>query len=151
MKMKKWACRWVGMVAALVWLSGCMTVPALVASDQYRAQYVGKPLTTLIDVFGLPTNEQAQAGGGKISTWEMGVQTSSVGVYYGYGVASGSSNSQAKRMTAYSDAQGNITDLRASGFELGNKREVTAAKTTNVYLGVVYGSLILSLLILMSI
>lgn len=131
--------------------SSCMSVPALVTADQYRAQYVGQPLTTLINEFGLPTNEQEQDDGGKICTWEMGVETSSVGLYHGYGVSSGSSQSKAQRMTAYADANGVITDLRSSGFQLGNIEEVQVAKRTNTYLGFIYGSTLLSMLLLLSI
>lgn len=133
-----------------VLLSGCMTVPDLVTSDAYKSEYVGKPLKVLIDEFGLPTNAEETDEGGKISTWELGTETSSVGVYVGYGVSTGSSTARAKRMTAYSDPAGIITDLRASGFEFGNQAEVQAAQKTNTYLGVIYASGLLSLFYLMS-
>jgi hypothetical protein len=139
------------LLGALMLMTSCITVPALVTSDQYRAQYLGRPLTTLIDDHGLPSSTQALEDGGQISTWEMGTTSSSVGMYHGYGVSSGTSSAKAQRMTAYSDSRGIITDLRSSGYEMGNEDQVRAVKTTNVYLGVLYGSLIFSLLVLMSI
>ena len=104
----------------------------------------------LIDDYGLPTNSEDLEDGVKVSTWEMGTETSSVGVYYGYGISSGTSNQQAKRMTAYSNAEGIVTDLRSSGYEMGNQKEVEAAQSTNTYLGIIYGSGIASLLFLLS-
>lgn len=136
--------------AMVISFTSCMTVPTLVTSDEYKSQYVGQPLKLLIDDYGLPTNSEELGDGTKVSTWEMGTETSSVGVYYGYGISSGTSNQQAKRMTAYSDAAGIVTDLRSSGYEMGNQKEVEAAQATNTYLGIIYGGGILSLFYLLS-
>jgi hypothetical protein len=138
------------LLAIVIGFSSCMTVPSLVTSEQYKSQYVDQPLKLLIDDYGLPTNSEELEDGTKVSTWEMGTETSSVSVYYGYGIASGTSNQQAKRMTAYANSEGIVTDLRSSGYEMGNKKEVDAAKATNTYLGIIYGSGIVSLLILLS-
>lgn len=136
--------------AMVISFTSCMTVPTLVTSDEYKSKYVGQPIKLLIDDYGLPTNSEDLEDGVKVSTWEMGTETSSVGVYYGYGISSGTSNQQAKRMTAYSNAEGIVTDLRSSGYEMGNQKEVEAAQSTNTYLGIIYGSGIASLLFLLS-
>ena len=132
-----------------VLFASCMPVPNLISTTSVRAQYVGQSESKLVVEHGVADQTMEDTDGGKICTWNLGTTTSGAAVNYGYGVYGTSSSQTAKKLTAFIDADGIITDLQTNGYSLGNEDEIQRAKQTNTYLGTLYGLGVVSFLILL--
>ena len=132
-----------------VLFASCMPVPNLISSTSVRARYVGQPESKLVVEHGVADQTMEEANGGKICTWNLGTTTNGAAVNYGYGVFGTTSSQTAKKLTAFIDADGSITDLQTNGYSLGNEDEILKAKQTNRYLGTLYGLGLVSFLVLL--
>tara|TARA_R110001592_G_scaffold277167_1_gene544257 strand:- start:3925 stop:4362 length:438 start_codon:yes stop_codon:yes gene_type:complete len=137
-------------LAAAVFAS-CMPVPNLLSTSSVRAQYIGYPESKLVVEHGVADQTMDDSKSGKICTWNLGTTTSGAAVNYGYGIYGTSSSQSAKKLTAFIDGDGIVTDLQTNGYSLGNEDEIQSAKQTNSYLGTLYGLGIASLLLLLAI
>ena len=128
------------LIAAVIGMTSCATVPSLVTSTEAKQEYLGQHEDMLIQEYGLPDNESLKEDGTKVWSWELGSSSTTAATYWGYGAVGGRSEVKQNRFTAYIDSDGYIQDVRTFGYELGNQEEVDSAKRINTYLGIVYGS-----------